>query len=148
MNIIYVRNNNTNLPQIYDREGTGRKIVNKEDLIDEFEIQRRKKEKGNELCQFCQKKTGTYKCDCGCIVCKDHSKLKSMEKEGKQVKVCFKCKKVVNRVDPIEYNCHICMEKNNSLAHFKCSCSLEVCQKCYVKCKLINNKCPGCRAII
>ena len=48
----------------------------------------------------------------------------------------------------IEYNCHICMEKNNSLAHFKCGCSLEVCQKCYVKCKLMSNKCPGCRAII
>jgi hypothetical protein len=25
---------------------------------------------------------------------------------------------------------------------------LEVCKTCYIKCKMTNNKCPGCRAII
>ena len=139
-----------NLPQIYDRnnEGTMRDILTKEDLIEEFEIQSKKMEKGNELCCFCNKKAGKFKCDCGCIVCKEHSELKNIEKDGKRIKVCFKCEKVVNQVNLIKYDCHICMEKNNVVAHFRCGCSLEVCQNCYVKSKLNSNKCPGCRAII
>ena len=147
LNIIYGRNY---LPEDYDRnnDGSGRVELNKEDLMDEFEIQRRKKEKGNESCQFCNKKPGIFKCDCGCIVCKEHSKLKNMEKDGKQIKVCFKCEKIANQVNPIKYDCNICMEKKNSVAHFKCGCSLTVCQNCYVKCKLSSSKCPGCRALI
>ena len=140
----------SNLPHIYDiyNEGTARDKLIKEYLMEEFIIQSRKMEKGNELCYFCNKKEGKFKCDCGCILCKEHSELKKTEKDGKQVKVCFKCEKVVNKVNQIKYDCHICMEKNNTVAHFKCGCSLEVCQKCYVKCKLNSNKCPGCRAII
>ena len=44
--------------------------------------------------------------------------------------------------------CNICFKPKKYLANFKCGCALLVCKECYIKCKTISNKCPGCRAII
>ena len=137
---VYGRNNGL--------DNSGRIEINKEEIADEYENQKRKKEKGDQMCQFCKKKPGKFKCDCGCVVCKEHSILKNMEGEGENYKVCFCCNKIVKKVNPIKYNCHICMQKKISVAHFKCECALEVCKDCYIKCKMGSNKCPGCRANI
>ncbi len=128
--------------------GSSRSVMNKEDLGDEFELQKRKMEKGNQMCQYCKKKPGKFKCDCGCLVCKEHSTLKNQEGDGEKYKVCFVCDKIVKKVTPIKYPCHICFGNKAAVAHFKCGCALEVCKNCYIKCKMGNNKCPGCRAII
>ena len=141
----------SNSIDVYSRNGlgnSGRVEFNKEEVADEYEKQKKKKEKGNQMCQFCKKKLGRFKCDCGCIVCKEHSSLKNMEGEGENYKICFACKKIVKKVTPIKYSCHICMQKKISVAHFKCGCALEVCKDCYIKCKMGSNKCPGCRATI
>ena len=82
------------------------------------------------------------------MVCKDHSSLKKQEGDGEIYKVCFVCDKIVKKVNPIKYPCHICFGKKISVCHFKCGCALEVCKDCYIKCKMQSNKCPGCRAII
>ena len=129
-------------------EGSERPSINKKDLEEEFEILKRKMEKGNHICQFCKKKEGKFICDCGCIVCKEHSNLKKKEGDNENNKVCFSCEKIVKNVTPIRYDCDICFQKKINVAHFKCGCSLKVCKECYIKCKMINNKCPGCRAII
>lgn len=156
-NLMEMRNlyiNQRGVVNVYNRnpnsfeEGSERPQLSKEQLGDEFEIQKRKMEKGNQMCKFCNKKVGKYKCDCGCIVCKEHSILKSVEGEGENYKVCFACEKIVKKVTPIKYDCHICMQKKINIAHFKCECALEVCKDCYIKCKMANDKCPGCRAII
>ena len=128
--------------------GSSRSVMSKEDLADEFESQKRKMEKGNQMCQYCKKKPGKFRCDCGCLVCKEHSVLKTQEGDGEQYKVCFACEKIVKKVTQIKYPCHICFGNKVAVAHFKCGCALEVCKNCYIKCKMGNNKCPGCRAII
>jgi hypothetical protein len=125
-----------------------RREIRRNILEEEFEILKRKKEKGNQICQFCKKKEGKFKCDCGCIVCKEHSNLNKKEGDIQNNKVCFVCKKIVKNVTPIKYECNICFQQKINVAHFKCGCSLEVCKVCYVKCKMMSNKCPGCRAII
>ena len=96
------------------------------------------------MCQYCKKKIGKFKGDCGCILCKEHSTFNNVE--GKNV--CHSCKKKIKKVTQIKYPCHICLQKKLSVAHFKCGCALEVCKDCYIKCKSSSNKCPGCRAII
>ena len=131
-----------------DVSGSSRSIMSKEDLADEFEIQKRKLEKGKKMCQFCKKKEGKYTCDCGCIVCKEHSMLKKVEGDGENYKVCFACGKIVKKVKANKYQCHICFQEKLAVAHFKCGCALEVCKTCYIKCKMSKNKCPACRAII
>ena len=147
-------NQNQNNVYIYERRNTNRSagsqrsIITKDILADEFEIQKRKIEKGRQVCQFCKKSPGKFTCDCGCIVCKEHSNLEKIEGEGENYKVCFVCKKIVKKVNPIKYQCHICMQNKNNVTHFKCGCALEVCKNCYIKCKMGSNKCPGCRAII
>ena len=154
MRRMYMSNQAGGVINVYNRnpnaieEGSDRIELSKEQLADEFEIQKNKMEKGHQMCKFCNKKAGKYKCDCGCIVCKEHSILKSMEGESENYKVCFACEKIVKKVAPIKYDCHICMQKKINVAHFKCECALEVCKDCYIKCKMANNKCPGCRAII
>ena len=122
--------------------------LSKEEIAEEFEEQKRKLNKARMVCMFCKKKPGTYKSDCGCIVCKEHSSLKEMENNGEKYKVCFNCERMVNKVNPIKYYCNICMQDKNSVTHFKCGCALEVCKNCYIKCKIGSDKCPGCRAII
>lgn len=136
---------------VYNRHGledSARSEINQEQILDEYEIQKGKMEKGNQLCQYCQKKPGKFKSDCGCIVCKEHAALKEMEGDGEKYKVCFACGIVVKKITPIKFNCHICMQSKSSVAHFKCGCALQVCKECYLKCKINSNKCPGCRAII
>ena len=125
-----------------------RPALNKDDLADEFEAQKRKYNKAKMPCMYCKRKQGTYKCDCGCIVCKEHSNLKVEEKDGQEFKVCPNCRKKVDKVNAIKYSCNICMQNKNSVTHFKCGCALEVCKNCYIMCKMTNEKCPGCRAII
>ena len=127
---------------------SSRRIISKEEIIDEFEKQKVQAEKGYQLCQFCKNKPGKYQCDCGCIVCKDHSNLKIVEDKGQSKKVCFNCEKVVTKVTPIKYDCNICFQKRINVVHFKCGCSFVVCKDCYLKCRTESNKCPGCRALI
>ena len=147
-----IQNNVSNNEVIYnirnDLSGSFRSSINKEELGEEYEMQKRKMKKGKITCMFCKKKPGKFECDCGCIVCKDHSTLKEMQTEGQIYKVCFNCEKIVKKVNQIKYMCNICLQKKISVAHFKCNCALEVCKECYIKCKMNNNKCPGCRAII
>ena len=139
---------NVNTVQIISRQSvysseTSRNL-NEKILNEEFEEQKLKKEKAEPLCQFCKKNIGKYICECGCIVCVEHSKLKDVEKNKEKYKVCFVCGKKVNKVKP-KYNCEICMDDVLCVAHFKCNCALEVCNKCYVKCKIESDKCPACR---
>ena len=139
---------NVNTVQIISRQNLNgfesTRNLNEKILNDEFEEQKLKKEKTEQVCQFCKKNIGKYICDCGCIVCEEHSKLKEVEKDKQKYKVCFVCGKKVNKVKP-RYNCEICMDDVLYVAHFKCNCALEVCCKCYVKCKLESDKCPACR---
>ena len=145
--VIFGRNNN-NINNNHELESSQRTEFSKAQLKDEFEIQKRKMEKGNQLCQFCKKNPGKYKSDCGCIICKEHSTLKIMEGDGENYKVCFSCGKLVKKVTPIKNECHICLQKKANVVHFKCGCAIEVCKDCYIKCKMGSNKCPGCRALI
>ena len=156
-NIAYIINNNQNNHHLNTNsinirrnriDSSGRTRFNTEDLKDEFEVQKRKTEKGLQVCQFCKKKFGKFLCDCGCIVCKEHSILKKIKEKNEEKKICFVCKKVVKNVNPIQKVCNICFQVNNSVAHFKCGCSIEVCKDCYIKCKMNSDKCPGCRKII
>ncbi len=129
-------------------EDSSRRSINKDEILDEFEKMKSKIEKGNQTCQFCKKKPGKYQCDCGCIVCKEHSLLKNVEQEGKNMKVCFNCGKPVQKVNPIKYDCNICFQKRINVVHFKCNCAILVCKDCYLKCRLESDKCPGCRSMI
>ena len=144
---------NSNNPQIYNIRnrayisGSFRSILSKDEIAEEYEEQKRK-DKPKIACMFCKKKPGNYKCDCGCIVCKEHSSLKQIEKNGENYQACYNCEKAVNNVSAIKYNCNICLQMKNSVTHFKCGCALEVCKNCYIKCKMTDNRCPGCRAII
>ena len=135
---------------IYNRnsEESSRKKLTQEEIVEEFEKQKLKTEKGFEACQFCKKKPGKYRCDCNCVVCKEHSLLRKEEGDGENYKVCYNCGKVVKKVTPIKKQCNICFEKKITLVHFKCECALLVCKDCYVKCRLESDKCPGCRAKI
>ena len=125
-----------------------RSILSKDEIAEEYEEQRRKYNKAKMTCMFCHKKPGNYKCECGCVVCKEHSSLKEVEKDGEKYKVCYSCGKKVNKATVIKYNCNICMQNKMSVTHFKCGCAMEVCKNCYIKCKMTNDKCPGCRATI
>ena len=61
----------------------------------------------------------------------------------------YNFKKNINNSGNSKANeCNICLNNNIQLANFKCGCSLKVCKKCYIKCKTMSNKCPGCRRII
>jgi hypothetical protein len=134
-----------NIENLQNSQSSGRKIFKKEELEDEFEIQKRKMSKGYQICQFCQKKPGKFMCDNGCILCKEHSILNIIKENNEEKKVCISCKKVVKSVNPIQKKCNICLQVKSSIAHFKCQCSLEVCKDCYIKCKMSNPTCPGCR---
>ena len=125
-----------------------RSVLSRDEIAEEYEEQKRKNSKARMTCMFCKKKPGNYKCDCGCIVCKEHSELEFMENNEEKSKVCYNCGKIVVKVTPIKYFCNICMQNKMSVTHFKCGCAMEVCKNCYIKCKMTNNKCPGCRAII
>ena len=141
-NIIYdVRNN-------LDLSGSFRSVLSKEEAAEEFETQRLKSNKARMTCMYCLKKPGIYKCDCGCVVCKEHSLLKDIEKNGIKYKGCYRCEKIVKKVTPIKKECNICFQRKNVLVHFKCGCAFEVCKNCYIKIKTTGNKCPGCRGII
>ena len=142
----------TNRVNVYGRnnelDNSGRIELNKEQIAEEYENQKKKKEKDYPMCQFCKKKPGKFKSDCGCLVCKEHSILKDMVKNGENCKVCLVCEKIVKKVNPVKYDCHICLQKKISVAHFKCECALEVCKDCFIKCKMGSGTCPQCRASI
>lgn len=151
----YIRNayifneiNNNNNSNIERRMNTSGREIFENELKNEFEIQKKKIEKNNQMCQYCKTKIGKYICDCGCIVCNEHSNLNIIKENNEEKKICFVCKKVVKNINPIQNICNICFQKKPSIAHFKCGCSILVCKECYVKCKLASNKCPGCRATI
>ena len=131
---------------ILQNSGSERSIKHdsKQQLMEEFEEQKALNEKGETTCEFCKKKPGKYISDCGCVLCKEHSKLKTVDGDGGKYKVCFKCGKVAKIVVP-KYVCQICMQNRLALAHFKCNCAMEVCKICYVKCKMGSKRCPACR---
>ena len=143
--IIYnIRNNGNN----GDLSSSRRPALGKNEAREEFEMLRLKNNKGQMTCMVCHKKPGTYKCDCGCIVCKEHSKLKTIEDNGVKYKGCNNCEKIVNKVTPIKFECNICLQMKDVVVHFKCGCAFEVCKSCYVKIKTTSDKCPGCRGPI
>ena len=148
-NRIRFNNQNTNIVQIIIRNDdvcdpeTNRNL-NEKILKDEFEKQNLKRELTDEVCKFCKKNIARYICECGCIVCDEHSKLKE-DKENN--KVCLVCEKIIKTIKP-KFNCGICMDDVLYVAHFKCNCALDVCCKCYIRCRLENNKCPACRKFI
>ena len=149
-NVISQRNleNVTVYNRHMEEESSNRRQISKELILDEFEKQKIKIEKGSPLCQFCKKKAGKFKCDCECIVCKEHSQLKEEQGDGGSYKVCFNCGKIVKKVTSIKQQCNICFEKKITLVHFQCDCALLVCKNCFLKCKMESDKCPGCRAKI
>ena len=134
-----------NIGNLQNSQSSGRRNFNKEELEDEFEIQKNKMSKGYQVCQFCQIKPGKFTCDYGCILCKEHSTLNIIKENNEEKKVCISCKKEVKGVTPIQKKCNICLQVKSSVAHFKCQCSLEVCKDCYIKCKMSSPTCPGCR---
>ena len=134
--------NNINVYSIRQNLGaSSSRNLNKKDLMKEFDELKLKNEKGVQVCQFCKKLPGQYICDCGCIVCKEHSKLNKKDKN----KICLVCGKIVKNVKPKYTNCQICMQNKMVVTHFKCNCALEVCKNCYVKCKMGSDRCPACR---
>ena len=143
----------SNNPQVYnirnnmDLSGSFRSVLNRDEIAEEFEEQKTKI-KAKITCMYCKKKPGNFKCDCGCIVCKEHSNLNEIENNGEKYKACYNCGKKVEKVSPVKYGCNICMQKKFNVVHFKCGCAIEVCKNCYIKCKMASNKCPGCRALI
>lgn len=147
-NDVHIYAERSNNHEGLNMSGSIRSALSKDDLADEFEFERKKIEKKRQVCQVCKKRIGKFTCDCGCIVCKEHSNLKIVQGDKENNKVCLACGKVVKKVNPIKYQCHICMQNKNSVTHFKCGCALEVCKACYIKCKMGSDKCPGCRAII
>ena len=137
--------NNVNVYSVRQNLGeSSNRNFNKKELMEEFEDLKLKNEKGKETCQFCKKLPGEYVCDCGCVVCKEHSKLKKKNGKGKN-KICYVCGKTVKNVKPKYTSCQICMQNKLVVTHFKCNCALEVCKSCYVKCKMGSNRCPACR---
>ena len=97
------------------------------------------------LCDFCNYKAAKYIADCGCQLCKDHSKPIKDDDDAENIKKCPVCMKVVYKVHPKKFKCGICLEDKIHLAKFKCHCALTVCKDCYIKCKMTNGKCPACR---
>ena len=154
MNIDQQSDAQSNNPYIYnlrnniDIASSNRTIISKDEAAEEFETQRIKVKKAKMTCMFCKKKLGNYQCDCGCIVCKEHSLLKLIENNGVKYKGCYNCEKIVKKVTQIKHECNICFQKKNSLVHFKCGCALEVCKNCYIKIKISGSKCPGCRRVV
>ena len=85
--VIYnIRNN-------LDLASSQRSVLSREEAAEEFETQRLKSNKARMACMYCLKKPGIYKCDCGCVVCKEHSLLKDIEKNGIKYKGCYRCEK-------------------------------------------------------
>lgn len=119
-------------------------------LLKDFEIQKIKMQKVWKTCSFCNKSPGKYISDCGCILCEKHSRQKEIpgnSKNKNNLKICFNCGKIVQKVTPRDFHCQICFQEKKFLVHFKCNCSLEVCKDCFIKCKL-TKKCPACRGDI
>ena len=148
INNIY-NNSNANLYERNQKEQiilNNEIILNEKDLSDEFN--RRKIKSENKLCQICKTGKGKYVGDCGCIVCEKHSNFKEVINNEGKFKICFNCGKTIKDLKLIKANCHICLEDVPSVCHFNCCCALEVCEKCYIKCKKMGKKCPGCRGNI
>ena len=79
----------SNNPQVYnirnnmDLSGSFRSVLNRDEIAEEFEEQKTKI-KAKITCMYCKKKPGNFKCDCGCIVCKEHSNLNEIENNGEK----------------------------------------------------------------
>ena len=142
-------NNNVNLyiRNQYTTNSMRNNILLEKELTDEFNEQRIKFEK-DMLCQICHKNKGKYISDCGCIICQIHSNFKISEKTNEKNKICFNCGKLIKDLSLIKNNCNICLQETESVCHFKCGCALKVCEECFIKCKKLDKKCPGCRGNI
>lgn len=124
--------------------------MNPEKMIEKYEgefisnkIQYDEKETG--MCQYCNCRPARYLSDCGCKLCKEHSKPVKDENEVDNNKKCPRCMKIVYKVQLIKMKCGICLEDKTKLAKFNCHCALMVCKDCYVKCKMTGKTCPACR---
>ena len=102
-------------------------------------------EKETGMCQYCNCRPARYISDCGCKLCKEHSKPVKDENEVDNNKKCPHCAKIVYKVQLIKMKCGICLEDKAKLAKFNCHCALMVCKDCYVKCKMTSKTCPACR---
>ena len=135
---IIVNNNNIDIGN-----NTIRSEVNSLNIEKEFEKQQEILETEYDFCDYCKFIRAKYKSDCGCILCKEHSKL---DKE-KPNHYCINCAKEVNTIELIN-DCNICMENKEDLGRFKCGCTFKVCKNCYLNIKKNDNKCPACRGKI
>ena len=97
------------------------------------------------LCDYCSSKPAKYLSDCGCKLCKDHSKPVKDINQTESYKSCPVCMKIVNKIQLRKGKCGICLQDKLKLAKFKCHCALMVCKECYIKCKVSNSNCPACR---
>ena len=151
--IAHINNNNNNhnvdlnIRYQSSQEISSSNKIYEKDLSDEFNRQKIKIQK-TKLCYICKKNKGKYIGDCGCIVCQEHSNFKNIIKNEENYKICFNCGKTIKNLSLIKYSCNICLQDVPSVCHFKCGCAIEVCENCYINCKKINKKCPGCRANI
>ena len=119
-----------------ERLPTSKKIENYEK---EFNEKIGKQEKVGNPCSFCSCKPARYKGDCGCFLCKEHSKT------SRDNKKCIHCEKVIHKLSELKSECGICFQQKKFVTNFKCGCALLVCKECYIKCKMINPHCPACR---
>ena len=139
---ITVQNNN-NINNIVVEHNTVRSEENLLNINREFDIQKEALEKEYDFCDYCKFNPAKYKSDCGCILCKEHSKLNN----EKPNHFCINCEKEVNNIELMN-ECNICLEEKEDLGHFKCGCAFKVCKDCYFNIKKKDNKCPACRGQI
>ena len=96
----------------------------------------------NDLCVICSKKEAKYLSNCGCQFCSKDSFLNNGFR-----KKCPKCKKKIDKLTPIEFECGICLQSQKKLKHFICNCAFLVCEECFNEYLSNQNKneCPNCR---
>ena len=136
-------NNNINIRNQVQTYLRSDNIIFEKNLSNEFDRLKIKNEE--KICQICKNKNGKYIGDCGCVVCEKHSNFTSIIKDEGKFKICFNCGKLIKNIMFIKNICNICFQEVSSLCHFKCCCTLKVCENCFIKCKKLNNKCPNCR---
>ena len=100
------------------------------------------------LCNYCESKVARYVSDCGCELCKEHSKPIRETMEEEQHMKCPVCNKIIHKIQLKKSRCGICLENKKSLAKFKCKCALLVCKECFIRCRTTSDRCPACRAEI
>ena len=95
------------------------------------------------LCCICNKDSAMYALSCGCCYCVSHvGRFKEFPCEKNK---CAKCDNEVVSVTKLGSMCNVCLDMCGSVVRFDCGCQFEVCVKCFHKCIVKEQKCPGCR---